>query len=365
MTGPITAAAAEPNNRKNIIIKNCAPFTNCISEINNTQIDNAKDIDIVMPIYNLIEYSDNYSKTFGSLYQYYRDEPLLDSTGAIPGFPAYNNNCALFKYKTKIAGGIGNDRTKNVKIRIPLKFLKNIWRTLEMPLINFEINLILTWPARCFIIDAPIDGKEPTFTITDTKLYVPVLTLSTQDNAKLLEHLKLGFKRTINWNKYEPKVAVGQQNRYVVFLINLNFQGVNRLFVLIFQNTGGRTSYTRYYLPLVEIKDYNVAIDGRNFFDQPVRHNFIAYDKIQKVAIGQGEDYTTGWLLDYNYFNNYYKMIAIDLSKQQELDVDPKAIQQINFTANLHRDGNTTICFIIEEVKETILDFSQGTVKVL
>ena len=106
-------------------------------------------------------------------------------------------------------------------------------------------------------------------------------------------------------------------------------------------------------------------IDGKNIFDQPVKNDKITYEKIRKVATGQGDDYTTGCLLDYIYFKNYYKMIAIDLSKQQALDADPKAIQQINFTANLDRAGNTRIYFIIEEVKEIVLDFSQGTVKVL
>ena len=108
-------------------------------------------------------------------------------------------------------------------------------------------------------------------------------------------------------------------------------------------------------------------IDGQNFFDQPVKNDLRTYDNIQKTAIGQGDDYTAGCLLDYNYFKNYYKMIAIDLSKQQALDADPKAIQQIKFPGNLARDpvANTTVFFIVEETKGTILDFSQGTVKLL
>ena len=89
------------------------------------------------------------------------------------------------------------------------------------------------------------------------------------------------------------------------------------------------------------------------------------YENIRKITTGQGDDYTTGCLLDYAYFKDHYKMIAIDLSKQQALDADPRAIQQINFTANLDRAGNTTMFFIIEEAKETVLDFSQGTVKFL
>ena len=106
-------------------------------------------------------------------------------------------------------------------------------------------------------------------------------------------------------------------------------------------------------------------IDEKNFFDQTVKNNKIMFENIRKIATSQGDDYTTGCLLDYIYFKNYYKMIAVDLSKQQALDADPKAIQQINFTANLDRAGNTTMFFIIEEAKETVLDFSQGTVKVL
>ena len=135
-----------------------------------------------------------------------------------------------------------------------------------MSLINCEINVILTLSARCFITDNPIAGQEPIFKITDSRLYVPVATLSTQDNTKLLQQMKSGFKRTINSSKYQPKVTVQEQNQYLDFLINPSFQGVNILFVLSFENNSGRTSYTRYYLPLVEITDYNVVIDGQKFF---------------------------------------------------------------------------------------------------
>ena len=204
---------------------------------------------------------------------------------------------------------------KNIKIRVPLKYLSNFWRTLEMPLINLDVNLNLTWSATCFIIDNPIDGQEPTSTKTDTELYVPAATLSTQHNAKLLQQLKSGFKRRINWNKYEPKVTVQQRNRYLELLIDPSFQGVNRLFISSFKNNGDKTSYMRYYLPRVEIKDYNVIIDERNFFDQPVKGNLTTYDNIRKIATSQGADYTTGCLLDYPYSNNYYKMTEVDLSK--------------------------------------------------
>ena len=118
----------------------------------------------------------------------------------------------------------------------------------------------------------------------------------------MLQQLKSGFKRTINWNKYESSVKKFAQNRYLNYLINPSFQGVNRLFVLSFENENDRTSHSTYYHPKVEIKDYNVTIDGRNFFDQAIDSMNKTYENIRKIAIGQGDDYTTGYLLDYFYF---------------------------------------------------------------
>ena len=340
--------AAANNTNKKVIFKNCAPFTNCISEINNTQIDNAKDIDIVMPMYSVIESSDNYAKTTGSLWQYCKDIPARDANNIIEEFTA-GNPTDSFNFKVKITGRTGNDGTKNVEIMVPLKYLSNFWRTLEMPLINCEVNLILTWSSTCVLIATNAPNQNATFAITDTKFYVPVVTLS----------------RVINWNKYLSKPELLAQNPNLNHLVEPSFQGVNRLFVLAFENDDDRTSYNEYYLPTVEIKDYNIMINGENVFDQPIKNNKVTYDNIRKIATSQGDDYTTGCLLDYPYFANTYKMIAVDLSKQQALDADPRAIQQINFTANLDRAGNTRVCFILEEAKETILEFSQGTVKVL
>ena len=190
------AASRQVEERdKGVAFKNCAPFTNCISEINNTQIDNAKDIDIVMPMYNLIECSDIYAKTSGSLSQYFRDEP--------------NDNLAdseSFKFKIKITGKTpNNNNVKNVEIMVPLKYLSNFWRTLEMPLINCEVNLVLTWSSTCVITNSNGAG---TLAITNTKLYVPVVTLSTQENAKLLQQLKSGFKRVIKIKQIFIKTRV-------------------------------------------------------------------------------------------------------------------------------------------------------------
>ena len=137
-----------------------------------------------MPMYNLIEYNDNYSKTSGSLWQYYKDDP--------------NDNIAnseSFKSKVTITGKTPNDgNTKDVEIIVPLKYLSNFWRTLEMPLINCEVNLILTWSKDCAITNSAVEGK---FAITKTKLYVPVVTLSTKDNEELLQQLNSGFKKKL------------------------------------------------------------------------------------------------------------------------------------------------------------------------
>ena len=349
------AAARQADERDKVVIfENCAPFTNCISEINNTQIDNADDIDIVMPMYNLIEYSDNYAKTTGSLWQFRRDEPVTDDD---------IEDSESFKFKKKITGKTpNNDNKEDVEIMVPLKYLSNFWRTLEIPLINCEVNLILTWSSTCIISDS---NGAATFAITDTKLYVPVVTLPTQENTKFFQQLKSGVKRVINWNKYLSKPELLAQNPNLNDLVEPSFQGVNRLFVLAFEGDDNRTAHDSYYLPTVEIKDYDIMINGENFFDQPIKNNKVTYDNIRKIAIGQGDNYSTCCLLDYPYFKGTYKMIAEDLSKQQALDADPRAIQQINFTANLDRAGNTRVYFILKEAKETILDFSQGTVKVL
>ena len=135
-----------------------------------------------MPMYNLIEYRDNYSKTSGVLWKYCRCD-----------FKTFN----FFKIKEIITGQRGDDDTKNVEIMVPLKYLSNFWRNLEILLINCETNLDLNWSEKCVIVASNLD-QEATFSITDTKRYVPFVTLSTQDNAKVLERLKSGFERTIN-----------------------------------------------------------------------------------------------------------------------------------------------------------------------
>ena len=173
----------------------------------------------------------------------------------------------MFNFKAKITGQTNDDgKINGVEIMVPLKYLSNFWRTLEMPLINCEIKLILDWLAKCVIISINIPNQVPTFTITTTNLYVPVVTLSPQDNSKLLPQLKNGFKRTITWNKHLAKLKLLAQNANLNHLDEPSFQGINRLFVLAFEKDDQITSNTGYYTPNVEIKDYNVMIDGKKLF---------------------------------------------------------------------------------------------------
>ena len=142
-----------------------------------------------------------------------------------------------------------------------------------MVLINSEVNLILTWSSTCVITNSTGAG---TFEITGTKLYVPVVTLSTQHNSKLLQQLKRDFKRVISFNKYLSKPELSNLNH----LVESSFQDVNKLLVLAFENDTQRTSHSDYYLPTVEIKAYNIMINGENFFDQPVKNNEVTYENI-------------------------------------------------------------------------------------
>ena len=173
----------------------------------------------------MLMYSDNYSKTSGSLWQYCKEIPAVNNAGNIVGFNGANATDS-FNFKTKITGQTAVDNNNgdfagrvDVEIMVPLKYLSNFWRTLEMSLINCEVETILDWSVNCVII------------YTNVENHVPVVTLSTQGNTKLLPHLKSGFKRTIIWNKYLEKAELLARNRNLNHLIEPSFQGVNRPFV--------------------------------------------------------------------------------------------------------------------------------------
>ena len=177
--------------------------------------------------------------------RYCKEIPTVNNAGNIVDFDGINATDS-FNFKTKITGQTNNDGTINTEIMVPLKYLSDFWRTLEMPLINCEVELILTWSENCVTIYTEIANQNPTFTITETTVHVPVVTLSTQDNVKLLPQLKSGFKRTIGWNKYLAKPGLLTQNANFNHLIEPSFQEIHRLFVLAFENDAQRTSNRRY-----------------------------------------------------------------------------------------------------------------------
>ena len=205
-----------------------------------------------------------------------------------------------------------------------------------MPLINCKVELSLKWYERCLLTAA----TTATFTITDAKLYVPIVTLSIEDNFKLPKLLSEGFKRRIYWNecKVTPnkvvEIAAVDDVKYIRELLDSSCQGVKRLFVLAYNNIAGNNqgsvdSDKKYFLRRVKTDNYNIEIDVRNFYDQPINDSIKQYDEVRKISTGQGDDYTTGCLSDYSYFENNYRLIASDLSKQKILDADSRAIQQI------------------------------------
>ena len=345
-----------------MVFKSNASLINCISKINSVKIDNAEDLDAVMPVYNLLEYCKNYRKTTGSLWSYYRDEP--SSTIGANNITHSILNSKSFDYKASfMENGVTHDNlTKNdVIFVVPLKHLSNFWRHLDIPLINCDVELILNWFKNCVVIYKStrqanysanpvvyeIDNPEnATFKITDIKLYVPVVTLSKEDDIKLLEQLKTGFKRTIKWNKYRSQMSIQPQNNNLNYLIDPTFTSVNRLFVLSFprnNNTDSRYSYSNYYVPKVKVNHFNVLIDGKRFFVLSVKNDEEAYEKI--IDMSSNSDYTTGNLLDYAYYKKHYRFTTIDLSKQTKL----KDLQQINFIGTFLRNTGATMFFILEK----------------
>ena len=188
-----------------------------------------------------------------------------------------------------------------------------------------------------------------------------MVNLSAENDNKLLEQLKIWFKRTIKLNKYRTEISNQTKNNNLNYLIDPTFTNANRLFVLSFENENDRTSFSKYYVPKVEIKNFNVLTDGKPFFEIPVKNKEEAYEQI--IEMSKNNDYTTGNLLDYEYFKDHYQLIARDLSKKIELE-NPDVKKQINFTGRLKKN-NATLFFTSEEKEETTLDFSQNSVVVV
>ena len=327
VTGNITATGGNVNTK--VAFKNWTPFKECRREINETIVDEAEHINIAMPTYDLIEYSSNYYDTSGSLWQFKRHGlNAIDINTNLT-----DDNAPSFKDKASIIDNTVADGHKskknNVKLAAPLKYLSNFWRSLEMSLINCKVELLLDWYAKCVLIIG--NWIAVTFAITNRKLYVPVVTLKTKDNAKLSKLLNEGFKRSVYLNKYKIISKGYAANENIRERLDASFQGVSKLFVIAYQrgdaNYVNEEAFNKYFLPKITIEKYNVEIDGRNFYDQAISDPIKQYEEVRKISTGQGDDYTVGCLLDFAYFDKNYRLIAPDLSKQKAIDADPKAIQ--------------------------------------
>ena len=275
------------NDATRVAIKNCHPFTRASFKLNNKQVDTADNLDLTMNLYNMLEYSDNYADTTGSLYQYKRSEPR-DANGNVVSL---DTTLSSFKYQSGLVPkqltapnsenvpantdpNFANARKiwKNIKIVVPLKYISNFFRNLELPLINTKLYMELNWTKFSVLYN---QDQNSMFQITKGELHIPVVTLNTENNNKLSELLSKGFERTVVWNEYKSKTetvnVAANDNNFKRTTLDVSFQGVRKLFAAAYEtddikrNTNIEESRRRYYLPRAEIKDYNILIDGRNF----------------------------------------------------------------------------------------------------
>ena len=256
-----------------------------------------------------------------------------------------------------------------------------------MPLSNCKVELKLKWAKYCVLSAAGADDVNNrdsnyiVFTINDTKLYVPVVTLSTRDNQKLSKLPSKGFERSVHWNENKTKRDNKNKTNEFRYFFKWKFVGVNRFFVLLYtneHNNAKRFNARKYYFPKGIIKNYSVITNAKNVYDQAIDSDIKRYKEIRKLTTGQGEDFTTGCLLDYDYIKNRHILLAVDLSIQKELDTDRKVTQQIESIGQLKKlnandsatdvgDNNQSmfVLTILEKIKEKRLKFSQGSVAVL
>ena len=265
------------------------------------------------------------------------------------------NNSQACKYKSALVGKTSNVKdgesfVKDTKTVVPLKYFSNLWRSLEMSLINCKVHLEINSLKDCFLSSA---GNSAKFKITDAKLYVT-------------KQLSEGFKRSVYWNSYlaKPEKEI-EKGKNLYKLHNASFQVVRRLFVLAYVVAAGAANdeadikdNEKYFIPGGEINNYIALIDGRNFYDQSINDLIKQYDEARKVSTGQSDDYTTHCLLDYAYFNDDYRLTAVDLRKKKALDADQRGIQPIVFQGVVGDDNKKIRLYtILEQSKETVLEF--------
>ena len=331
-------------------------------------------------MYSLLNYSKNFRKTTGSFWNYYSDMPKSEYLGNNERTRVFYpiSGSESFDYETKLVGTLpdGEDELENIKIVVPLKNLNSFIFNLNFLMINSEIELILKWSQNCVLTEKaereekvatknPVQPRMPAvnvpsdlkFNITDCKLYVPVVGLQEKYRNKLYEDLKTGIDIDFEWPRFRTQIINQPATNNLNFLIDPTFNNVNRLFVLAFPNEEDRSSFSKHNTPTVEIKDYNFLTDLQPFYDMPIKNKEQTYKAITELL--DYDNYTTGNSLTYDYFCNTYKLIAIDLSKQNS----ELGNQQINFTGKLEQDA--TIFFITEELVNAGINFKQNSLAIV
>lgn len=263
-------------------------------------------------------------------------------------------------------------------IKVPLAYLGNFWRSLEIPLTNCDVELELRWSNKCIFgfrtaaanraVASDNLAADARFEIRRAELYVPVVILSSSDNKKLIEDMRKGMKKTVMWNRQIVKdhnmpVADREDN----LLITPNIQGVNKMYLLGMVGNNfeeKRNSLSRPFFADNEIKSYNVKINGRNFYDNNITDLDQAYPDLRDIMTGKGINYTTGAMLDKKHVKDSYKIRALDLSMQEALDEDPRVNQQLDLRV-MTGTADRRMITVYEEAKETVLVFEEGTVKVM
>ena len=284
----------------------------------------------------MLEYSDNYADTTGSLYQYKRPEPRdnngnVDNLGTALSSFIYQSGLVQKQLTTPNSENVlantdpnfanAHRIWKNIKIVVPLKYISNFFRNLELPLINTKLYMELNWTKFSVLCNQDHNSISQ---IAKSELYIPIVTLNTEKNNKLSELLSKRFERTVVWNEYKSKiegVTIPQNdNVFRRTTLDVSFQGVGKLFAAAYEtgdiqrNTNHQHSRRRYYLPRAEIKDYNILIDGRNFYDQNVNSSIVRYNELLKMTTGRSKDYRKGCLLDYDYYLKDFNIVGIATS---------------------------------------------------
>ena len=340
---------------KNISFKNIAPFLKCIDKINGVEIDNAEDLDIVMNMYNLIEYSNNLTKTYESLFNFSREEKNDQALSSV--------NSKSFKFKTSIYGKSPNDDSINTtnekKIVIPLKHLSRFFRKLNIPLINFEIELILSYEESCALVGVSNNNPLSTdFKIGDAKLYILVLKLNKNAEIKLYELMKNGFEKEIKWYRYECNIIKENNNNNLNVLIDPLVKNVNGLFVLGYSinndNNDNRYVFNDYYLPKLFSNECNMLVNNSPIYSIPISDKKELYEKIVNKF-----DNMSGNCFD-EYFRDNFVIHMFDLG-----DYSKNENIQINFIGKIIGENNGMNMYILEKITTTTFKFNLNSLEIV